>query len=228
MSDYELIVNELYKNSSGEKFIEFSKTIVNTKFDIIGVKLPILRKLIKKFINCDLSSFKLNKYYEVNFIYVCISLYRCKCLLDAYNFIENNNSLIDCWAMTDSSYTFIKLDKNLNNEISIIDKFLMSENEFTIRYGYLLFFNYYKNFDNYKIIISRIKSSNYFYVMMVEAWLLSYLMIEYYDETYNYLLNASLDKTLKLKTISKCIDSYRISKEEKDKLKELRKIIKTN
>lgn len=227
MSDYELILNELYKKSSGDKFVNFSKTILNTNLLIIGVKLPKLRSIIKKYKSCDLSTFTLNEFYETNFIYVAISLGRCKDLSEAYEFIVKNSNLIDCWAMTDSTYSFIKLNKNLDNEIDIIDKFLSSKDEFIIRYGYLLFFNYYKNPLNYEKIISRIKTSEYFYVMMVEAWLLSYLMIEYFDKTYDYLSKANLNQVLKLKTISKCIDSYRITKENKDKLKELRKTIKS-
>ena len=210
MITFEILVDDLKKNSSGQKYIDFNKKILNSKLELIGVKLPVLRKFIKKYKDIDLNTFVPNQYFETNFIYIGVILEKIGSLNEAFKFLFNNKELIDSWAMTDSTYQYIKVSGNLDADINIIDKFLNTDNEFMIRYGYLLFFNYYKQEKNYESIISRIRSSKYFYVYMVEAWLLSYLMIEYYDDTYNFIKNSKIDLKLKLKAISKCIDSYRL------------------
>lgn len=228
MITFEILLDDLKKNSSGQTYIDFNKNIVNSKLELIGVKLPVLRKFIKKYKDIDLNTFVPNQYFETNFIYIGVILGKIGSLNDAFEFLFNNKELIDSWAMTDSTYQYIKISNNLDEDINIIDKFLNTDNEFMIRYGYLLFFNYYKQEKNYENIISRIRSSKYFYVYMVEAWLLSYLMIQYYDNTYNYIKDSKIDLKLKLKAISKCIDSYRLSKLQKDKLKDLRVYLKSN
>lgn len=228
MITFEILADDLKKNSSGQKYIDFNKKIVNSKLELIGVKLPVLRKFIKKYKDIDLNTFVPNQYFETNFIYIGVILEKIGSLNEAFKFLFNNKELIDSWAMTDSTYQYIKISSNLDEDINIIDKFLNTDNEFMIRYGYLLFFNYYKQEKNYENIISRIRSSEYFYVYMVEAWLLSYLMIEFYDDTYNFIKDSKIDLKLKLKAISKCIDSYRFSKSQKDKLKDLRVFLKSN
>lgn len=228
MITFEILVDDLKKNSSGQKYIDFNKKIVNSKLELIGVKLPVLKKFIKKYKDIDLNTFVPNQYFETNFIYIGIILEKIGSLNEAFKFLFNNKELIDSWAMTDSTYQYIKISNNLDADINIIDKFLNTDNEFMIRYGYLLFFNYYKQEKNYESIISRIRSSKYFYVYMVEAWLLSYLMIEFYDDTYNFIKDSKIDLKLKLKAISKCIDSYRLPKSQKDKLKDLRVYLKSN
>ena len=48
------------------KFMEFSKTISNSSYEVIGVKTPILKDLVKKHFNDNeliLKDFILGKYY---------------------------------------------------------------------------------------------------------------------------------------------------------------------
>ena len=58
-------------------------------------------------------------------------------------------------------------------------------------------------------------------VTMGQAWLLASMAICYPEEIYNYL-NESKNITLRKKTISKIVDSFRISDEYKIKFKGLR------
>ena len=54
------------------KFAEFSKSLSNSDYECIGVKNPVLRKLIKEHIEDEelkLEDFKLGIFLEVDFIY---------------------------------------------------------------------------------------------------------------------------------------------------------------
>ena len=70
-------------------------------------------------------------------------------------------------------------------------------------------------------ITKYIKKDDEYMVMMAEAWLLATVAIYYPNEIYEYLLKCD-DITLKRKTISKMVDSFRIDEATKERFKGLR------
>ena len=60
---------------------------------------------------------------------------------------------------------------------------------------------------------------------MMIAWLLATIMINYENKVFDALKQNKLNVFIKRKTISKAIDSFRISDTTKMKLKELRKFL---
>lgn len=66
-----------------------------------------------------------------------------------------------------------------------------------------------------------IKKDDEYMVMMAEAWLLATVAIYYPNEVYDYFLECD-DLTLKRKTISKMVDSFRIDEATKERFKGLR------
>ena len=71
-------------------------------------------------------------------------------------------------------------------------------------------------------ICDKIKHEGY-YVKMAVAWCLSICLIKYYDQTIEYLNNCHLDDFTYQKSIQKAIESYRITKEQKEELKKMKK-----
>lgn len=58
---------------------------------------------------------------------------------------------------------------------------------------------------------------------MAVAWAISICFIKYYEKTIEYIKTANLDKFTYNKAIQKAIESYRITKEQKDILKKMKK-----
>ena len=48
--------------------------VINTKLEMFGLYTEDIVRLIKKYKEIDLSSFELDKYYEINYIYIAIGL----------------------------------------------------------------------------------------------------------------------------------------------------------
>ena len=46
---YDNQLNEILKNNADDKFAKFSLKIMNTKNRVVGVKIPILKKIAKEF-----------------------------------------------------------------------------------------------------------------------------------------------------------------------------------
>ena len=79
-----------------------------------------------------------------------------------------------------------------------------------------------KYLDKILKMCEKIKNDAY-YVKMAVAWLLSYCFIKFRDKTLKYFKNNSLDKFMHNKAISKCRDSFQVSSEDKEMLKDLRR-----
>lgn len=220
MDMYTNLLSDIERLKS-EKLKQFSKGILNTKLDVIGLYTKDFRFLVKKYESIDIELIELDKFYELNSFYINIGLKQCKTLNEKVDFIEKNISHIDTWAITDSSYQLFDF-KDFDEAMPVIERFINYKHEFLIRYGYLFLFNYVKNPQYFEKITSFFKNSDFYYVVMVEAWVISYLFMFHFEKTFDYLKCADLNLDLKIKSIQKAIDSYRLSKEQKDLLKKLR------
>lgn len=223
MNDYEIILKELNEKRS-YKLVEFSSKIIRTKFQLIGLYSTDIKNIFKKYKTIDLKSFNEFKYYEMNLIYITYGLKQNKTIEEQIKFLLDNKDIIDCWAIIDSTAKLIKT-KPINEELKMLDILASSNEEFLIRYKYIKLFDYI-NKENLEIIFNKIKNSEFYYVLMGEAWLLADCYIKYPNETFLFLKNSEIDNKIKLKTISKICDSYRVNNENKLKVKELRNTLK--
>ncbi len=227
-------VKQYLLNLEDKKYLEFSKKLNmhNQDHKQIGVKIPLIRAYAKE----------LSQKYELEFLIDNIDeeyyeeLMLKGILIGTYKNLEFGElekqinifvPKIDDWGICDSFCNSLKITKKYKKEIwnLINNKYLKSKNEFEVRFGLVMILNYYIE-DEYleKIykIINKVKLDKY-YVKMANAWLISYCVIKYYDRTYKFLKEeCKIDKWTYNKGIQKSIESYRITKEEKDKLRKLK------
>lgn len=222
----ELTYNDLLidlEKLKNEKNILFSKKILNTKLDLFGLKTKQVLEVAKKYKDIDVSTFELDKYYEVNYLYFYIYLKKNKNIDDQINFLIVNRSHLENWAIVDGTSKLL-VDFKLNDS----KKFLKFNDEFIVRYPYICMLKFTKNLQNLNEIFSYLKNDDRYYVKMGEGWLLSYCFINHFDETYKYYENTTIDKSILLIGIQKAIDSFRVSEENKLKLKELRRTLRND
>ena len=222
----ELTYNDLLidlEKLKNEKNILFSKKILNTKLDLFGLKTKQVLEVAKKYKDIDVSTFELGKYYEVNYLYFYIYLKKNKNIDDQINFLIANRSHLENWAIVDGTSKLL-VDFKLNDS----KKFLKFNDEFIVRYPHICMLKFTKNLQNLNEIFSYLKNDDRYYVKMGEGWLLSYCFINHFDETYKYYENTTIDKSILLIGIQKAIDSFRVSEENKLKLKELRRTLRND
>ncbi len=224
MLTYQDLLKDL-KEFQDLKYKEFITKILNSNIKVIGICSKDIKFLIKKYQDADLSTFELNKYHEVNFIYITISLKRLKTSEEQIAFIKENIDLIGSWEITDSTYQLIKF-KTFYEAYKVMKELVNSKNEFLIRYGYLFMFFYYKEEKYFDRLVKLFKNSTYYYVEMVEGWVLSMLYLYHPKKTFEYLKNSSLSIKIQKIAIQKAIDSYRVSKEDKELIRNYRKTLK--
>ncbi len=214
-----------YLNKIGdEKTEDFSKRITMTNYEVIGIKIPMLRSIAKDISKTDIKSFLElceNNYYEE----ILIEGFVIGSIKDYDLFLKYFNKFIykiDCWAICDSCISSFKIMKKYDFS-SLAYSLILDSREFIIRVGYIMLMDFYIDDNHIKDIleISK-KESSYYYVNMAIAWLLSVCFIKYRTNTLELLKEKKLTPFVQNKTISKIRESYRVSEKDKEIVNKLK------
>ncbi|MDD6136150.1 MAG: DNA alkylation repair protein [Lachnospiraceae bacterium] len=211
------------------EYREFHSNLVPTKDPdaIIGVRVPHLRKLAKELIKeMDVTPFLKelpHQYNEENVLHAffieAIKDYD-ECLLELNQFLP----YVDNWAVCDSLKPKV-FKKHLDELVDEIQGWIESTQTYTIRFGIEMLMNFYldeKFSAKYLDMAAGVKSEEY-YVNMMIAWYFATALAKQYDATIKIIEAGVLDKWTHNKTIQKAIESYRITPEQKEYLRGLKK-----
>ena len=197
------------------------------KNQIIGVRVPVVRKLAKEYIKDEESQEFLNtlphEYYDENMLHGLL-ISEIKDYEKCIELIDKFLPFVDNWAVCDIMSPKV-FKKNKDKLIIKIKDWMKSEHTYTCRFGVEMIMSHYLDEDfkeEYLEMVSKIHSEEY-YVQMVIAWLFATALAKQWDATIPYIENQKLDKWIHNKTIQKARESYRITDEQKEYLKGLKK-----
>ena len=127
----------------------------------------------------------------------------------------------DNWAAVDilSSSFSIKANRFSDTYIYSKKNILCREEEFLVRFSYLLFLHNFKKKEYMDTIFTLIREDDRYYVMMAEAWLLSSFFLLDAEKVYQKMEELDKKNPLIKNTVRKIFDSYRVSEEQKNKLR---------
>lgn len=205
--------------------------------EILGIKIPKLRKKAKEIvINKPVEQFlkecrecKEPKYLEEVIIEGLVIAYSKLSLKEKLEYMKLFIPQITNWLINDTVCSTLKVKKEEEQEIlwNFIVPYLKSQNQFEVRFAVVMMLD---NFivENYadKVIkeLDRISNKEYYSEMAI-AWTLAEIGIKFNDKLMNYLKgNNNLDKFTFNKTLQKMRESYRISKEQKEELKAMKRM----
>lgn len=219
--DYLLSIKE-------DKYKEFHSKLCFTKYEILGIRLPIIRNISKQISKTnyqDFLKYTNSKYYEEVLIEgLVISTIKEESIFDKY--FNKYINKIDNWGICDSFCNSLNIvTKNPSKYFNICKELSLSQEEFISRVGLIIILNYFIKEEYLKDIFNILDSinSDKYYINMAQAWLICELYIYYPQETEKYLKNNKLNNFTHNKSISKIRESYRISKETKDYLNTLKR-----
>lgn len=215
-----------------EEYGKFQKKLCpDTNLEIIGIRIPKLRNLAKELAEEDykyyLNSIE-NKYFEEILLEGFIIGY---CKVDIYEKLELIKEFvpkIDSWSITDTFCPTLKIkEKDLEKVWNFIMPYLKSNKEFEVRFAIIMMLDYYitdQYVDEVIECLDKVDNEGY-YAKMAVAWTLAEIGIKYYDKLIKYLKgNNKLDTFTYNKTLQKLRESYRISSEQKEELKTMKRI----
>ena len=196
------------------------------KETIIGIRTPVLRKFAKEFAKTEEAGAFLktlpHQYYEENNLHMMlISGIKDfeKCMEEVKRFLP----YIDNWATCDFPEPRC-FRKNKETVLAEVRKWIASTETYTIRYGIGMLMRLFLDEDfspECLELVAGVRSREY-YVNMMIAWYFATALAKQWEVTVPYIEQHRLSDWVHRKTIQKAVESYRITAEQKEYLKNFR------
>lgn len=229
--DYAEFLNTLKLKVKDESVSDRQRhiAILNTKQYVYGLRMADIRSLAKSILKSDYMSFlkiAKNDSYEETLIQGLV-IAGVKDLEVQQKLLTEWIKNVDNWSACDSvvsTLKTLKISKEKNKLFDGYKSLCFSSGEFTARLGIIVLMSCYLSEEFIDEILNMCKqvTNDKYYVQMGLAWLLSFAFIKFKDKTYMLLNQKILPKFVQNKAICKCRDSYQVSSEDKQKLKNLR------
>lgn len=211
------------------KYKEFHGSLCPDMDNIIGVRIPKLREYAKELYKCNnLKDIKIeDKYYEELVIQGMLIGFQTKePIEEVIKQVEEFIPKINSWAVCDTFCAGLKITKKYPTEMfKVIKKYLKSTQEYQVRFAIVMLLDYYINdqyIDQVLQILDNVKLDKY-YVQMANAWAISICLIKYYNKTLDFLNATKIDDFTYNKGIQKALESYRITNDQKEYLRTLKR-----
>lgn len=195
---------------------------------VIGVRLPIIKKLAKKWSKeahiYEFLAILPHQYFEENGLHEHI-IADIKDYDKCINEIDRFLPFIDNWATCDTlAPKCFKKKDNKSRLIEDIKRWLASTEPFTIRFGQEMLLSHFLDEDfhpEYLEWVAR-ETNDHYYVRMMVAWFFATALAKQWDATIPYIESPRMEKWTHNKAIQKAIESYRITTEQKEYLRTLK------
>lgn len=214
-----------------EKYRKFHGGLIpNVDTVFYGVRVPVLRKLAKELAKEDWRTFteltRKSDVYEINMLCGMVTaLAKCD-FEEKLTHVELFIPCINNWAVCDVVCGDLKdVKKNRERMFAFIQPYLSSEQEYEVRFVAVILMQYFLTDDYIKKVLDiydGIRHEGY-YVKMAVAWGVSLCFIKYRNITLDYLLSCNLDDFTYNKSIQKMIESFRVSGEDKQMLRSMKR-----
>ncbi len=202
----------------------FNQKIVPTSLKVIGVRSPIMGKILKQVKNEGglVEGALWHDYLEVDFILANVALSKEAPLTEKYHFVEKFMKDADNWAIVDSaSGAFQSTDFTLAS--TWIPRYIQSPYPFVRRFAYVHALNNFVQPEHVPFLFKVMAKDEHYYVRMAQAWLLCECFLKAPELTEAFFAKSTLDAWTINKALSKISDSFRVSAEVKEKLKKYRR-----
>ena len=218
-------VRKRLEKEADKKYQKFSASLIPNINNVLGVRLPVLRKLAKElYVSGNYNDFMTSStiYMEENMLKGMIIGLLEKPASEVFLYVNDFIFEIDNWSVCDSFCCGLKItSENLDFVWAFLQPYFKSEKEFEIRFAYVMLLNYFlvdEYIDKVFTLIDEFKDERY-YSQMAVAWLVSACYVKYPDKTEQYLKKSKLNIWTFNKSIQKICESLKVDKETKERLK---------
>lgn len=227
------IKEELYSLAE-EEYRNFNQKLLPGVPNILGVRLPALRKMAKRIAKEDgLGYLQKNQdlgiktaLYEEIMLYGLVLGYTRMDTRERMIYLKKFIPKIQNWGVCDSScggYKFMEEDKE--TWFPFVKSYAKSDKEYEIRFALVSMLGHFIDEEHIDEILSVCDSIHHegYYAKMAVAWAVSMCYVNFPEKTERFLQNNHMDAFTHNKSIQKIRESYRVTKEEKERLKLLKR-----
>lgn len=222
-------VRQELKANTDLKYREFHKSLVPGLENLLGVRVPKLRQIAKTVARENYDQFaaqaNIEVYEELMIRGMMIGYGKMddsqrKKELESFILLVNNWAICDCCCATCKFMT-----KDPEKWFEFLIPYVHSDKEYHIRFAVVCMLDFFITddfIDRVLELLARIRHDGY-YVKMAVAWAISIAYIKYPDKTQALFTQNRLDDFTHNKAIQKIRESYRVSKDVKEMLKQMKR-----
>lgn len=225
-------IKQELQNLVDEDYAKFNKKLCpDTKKKMLGIRVPLLRKLAQKIVKeYDWKAF-LNQaddnYFEEVLLQGFVIAYAKMEIDEKLNYIKWFVPKIDSWAISDTFCPTLKIKpKDLPKVWDFILRYLDSNEEFDVRFAVIMMLDYYLTDEYVDQVLKKLDQVSHegYYVKMAVAWCMAEIGIKFNEKAMQYLKGDNhLDTFTFNKTLQKMRESYRIDNQQKEILKQMKR-----
>ena len=206
-----------------ETYAAFNKRIVNTKMDVIGVRVPDLRRLAGELAG-DMSAADISRLLATpsnlyEYVLLCGLLITRAKISDeeAIRLTRQYLPRVDSWAHID---TFVEKKRRFAGDIwwEFALECLQSSEEFTVRYGVISLMANFLDESHIQRVFAALRNVKHdgYYVKMALAWLYATAAVNFFEPTLSELENGQIDAWTRNKAYQKMRESRRFTPEQQE------------
>lgn len=213
---------------SDEKYAEFARKLNPNSENILGIRLPQLKKFAKEISKGDWQCYLKyagDKYFEEIMINGFVIAFIKTDIEQVIELLKGFVPKIESWSICDSVCAALHcVKKNKKEMLNFINLLLNSEKEFELRFAVVLLLDYYIDEEHIESVLKRYDSIKHdgYYVKMAVSWGVSVCFVKFPEITLDYLNNNTLDTFTYKKTLQKILESQRVDSDNKKIIKQLR------
>lgn len=225
------IKQELQNLVDGE-YAKFNKKLCpDTKKEMLGIRVPLLRKLAQNIVKeydwkAFLNQADDNCFEEVLLQGLVIGYAKME-IDEKLDYIQWFVPKIDSWAISDTFCPTLKIkSEDLRKVWDFILPYFESSKEFDVRFAVIMMLDYYLTDEYVDNVLEKLDQVSHegYYVKMAVAWCLAEIGIKFNEKAMNYLKSDNhLDTFTFNKTLQKMRESYRIDSKQKEILKQMKR-----
>lgn len=205
------------------QYAAFNKRIVNTKMDVIGVRVPDLRRLVGELAG-DMSAADISRLLATpsnlyEYVLLCGLLITRAKISDeeAIKLTRQYLPRVDSWAHID---TFVEKKRRFAGDIwwEFALECLQSSEEFTVRYGVISLMANFLDESHIQRVFAALRNVKHdgYYVKMALAWLYATAAVNFFEPTLSELENGQIDVWMRNKAYQKMRESRRFTPEQQE------------
>lgn len=205
-----------------EGYQKFSSSLIPGVERMLGIRIPMLRKLAREYVACrdwkDCLEWEEPLYFEEKLLQAYIIGLAKDDIGQIEEALGRFIPTVDNWSVNDALCSSLKIARKYPKQIwNLLMKYRDSDKEFEVRVVAVTLMAQYLNdiyIDRVLEVLGSLPVRGY-YTSMGIAWALATSWAKYPDKTRAFLQEHPIDRDTYKKTLQKCIESRRISSEEK-------------
>ncbi|MDO4584355.1 MAG: DNA alkylation repair protein [Planctomycetia bacterium] len=219
-------IREKLQMLAEEPYRKFALKLLPGQERFLGVRIPHLRKMAQKIARKDWQNFLAHPvsepYFEETLLRGLVLGYAPATWEERLPWLEKFIPEIDNWSVCDSFCATLKIARDEPEKVwSFLEKYLISNHPFECRFAVVMLLMYFLREDYLPHVFQRLETVRCqdYYAQMAVAWAVSLGYFAFPSATQDFLQKKTLPPTTRRKTIQKILESQRLSKTQKQKLR---------